>query len=151
MGFEKKTFSEIDGCRLYKILKLRSDVFVVEQACPYPDMDGNDFDAIHIYIESGEDIEAYCRILQKGVTFPEAAIGRVVVNPGHRGKGLARELMEYAMRYVGEVLNESRIMLSGQSYLKTFYESLGFRAVSDEYLEDGIPHYDMLYVAEERG
>lgn len=145
MEIKVKLFSELSVKTLYEILKLRSDIFVVEQECPYSDMDGNDCDAIHLYVEEGENIAAYCRILKKGVTFPKAAIGRVVVGREYRGKGLARELMEYAMRYVCEELGESSIMLSGQSYLKAFYESLGFKAVSDEYLEDGIPHYDMLY------
>lgn len=145
MNYSVRWFQELDNETLYNILKLRGDVFVVEQECAYPDIDGKDLDALHIVIESGKEICACCRILPKGVNFPSVTIGRVVVHPNRRREGLGRELVQYAMRYILEEMQADSIMLAGQVYLREFYKSLGFKVVSEDYLEDGIPHCNMLY------
>jgi len=142
-----KTFDELSAAEVYNILRLRSEVFVVEQECPYPDADGNDFDAVHLYISVEDEIAAYCRVLKPGVVFPSVAIGRVVTRKKYRGFGHARRLMGCAFAYVKNEMNEKKIMISAQAYLKRFYGSLGFDVVSEDYLEDGIPHCDMLYCA----
>jgi ElaA protein len=90
-------------------------------------------------------VVAYLRVLEKGVSYPEISIGRVLVTEGNRRKGLARELMEIAIDFIKKDLGENRIRISGQLYLQAFYESLGFQTVSEVYLEDDIPHVEMLY------
>lgn len=139
-----RKFSELTLEQLYRILKLRSEVFVVEQTCPYLDPDGLDEGAIHFFIEEEGKILAYCRVLEKGVSFPEVAIGRVLADPAARGKGLSRKLMESAIRYIIETMGETEIQIAAQAYLIDFYGSFGFKTVSEVYLEDDIPHVNMI-------
>lgn len=145
MGLFIKKMEELTRLELYRILKLRSEVFIVEQNCVYLDPDGADEGAHHIFIEEKGEILAYCRVLGKGVSFPEIAIGRVVVNSTVRGKGYSKTLMKAAMDFIEKELSENKIQIAAQSYLTSFYGSLGFKAISDEYLEDGIPHINMIY------
>lgn len=140
-----KNFGELDREELYEILKLRSDVFIVEQNCAYPDCDGKDRFAHHLYVEKNGHLVGYLRILNKGQTFDQVAIGRVAVREDYRGIGLARHMMNKAMLFIREYLHETEIRLSAQQYMTGFYESLGFSAISEGYLEDGIPHIDMAY------
>lgn len=148
MEWKLKKFEELTGEEVYKILKLRTEVFIVEQECPYQDSDNKDIDAYHLYLEENGEIAAYSRILKRGVSFDEAAIGRVLVNKKYRGKGLAKEMMLKAIQVMEETFNEIEIKIQAQAYLIHFYESVGFKGVSDQYLEDDIPHIDMLYKKE---
>ena len=134
---------ELSPRDLYDMLKLRVDVFVVEQKCPYPELDGKDLDALHLRLLSGKQLVGSARIRKPAKTDPAARIGRVVVAPEHRGKKLGDRLMVEAIAQCGRLYPESPIKLSAQSQLLRFYESFGFVPVSEEYLEDEIPHVDM--------
>ena len=140
-----KNFEELSGKEVYEIGKLRSEVFVVEQTCPYLDLDGKDYQCLHLYFynEEQEEIVCYCRIIPKGLSYSTVSIGRVLTNRKYRGKNYARKMMKEAIKIVKENLGESVITLGGQNYLREFYSSLGFVAISDVYDEDGIPHVDM--------
>ncbi|MCI7302976.1 GNAT family N-acetyltransferase [Ihubacter massiliensis] len=140
-----KKFHELSTEELYQILKLRSDVFVVEQKCAYPDCDGKDRHAHHLFVEQNNHIVGYLRILEKGQTFDAIAIGRVAVDPDYRGIGLARHMMNKALLFINEYLYEKQVKISAQQHLTKFYESVGFLPISESYLEDGIPHIDMEY------
>lgn len=140
-----KKYKDLTIEELYNILKVRNEVFVVEQKCPYQDCDGKDQFSYHLFSEDNKKIVAYCRIVEKGVSYDEISIGRVLVIEKYRSKGIARELLINAIRFAEETLNETTIRISGQVYLKDFYKSLDFKEVSDVYLEDNIPHIEMLY------
>lgn len=145
MNWKIKSFEELKNKELYNILNLRSEVFVVEQECPFNDCDGNDENCYHLYLEENEEILAYLRIVQKGISYDEMSIGRVVVSKGARGRGIARKLMLKGIEFIEKELNENEIRISAQAYLVDFYKSLGFEEVSEVYLEDNIPHVEMLY------
>lgn len=140
-----KTFQELTVDELYDILKLRSEIFVVEQTCVYNDLDGLDKDAVHLFHKKNEKIVAYARLLKPGTRFPDFSIGRVVVKQSERGKGLGIELMEAAKNYLIHELGATKIKISAQSYLQKFYENLGFEIVTEMYFEDGIPHFGMMH------
>lgn len=137
-----KRFDELTVPELYEIMKLRVDVFVVEQNCPYPELDGKDQGAFHVFFRDEEGIQAYLRVLGPGVSFPEASLGRVISRK--RRCGLGSRLLEEGVRTAGEKFGAKVIRIEAQSYAKTFYEKAGFRQVSEEFLEDGIPHIEML-------
>ena len=147
MRWENLAFAELSRERLYELLKLRVDVFVVEQACAYPELDGKDTLAETRHLlgldEQGE-IAAYARILAPGVSYPQASIGRVIVAPSARGAGVAKPLMLEAIAIASQAWPAQGIQIGAQEYLKGFYQGVGFRPVSEVYLEDGIPHLDML-------
>ncbi|RKD34386.1 GNAT family N-acetyltransferase [Thermohalobacter berrensis] len=145
MEWKIKHFNELTTNGLYEIIKQRINVFVVEQKCPYFECDDKDLDSYHIYATDNNEIVAYARIIPPGVSYKEASIGRVLVKKDYRGNGLGRSLMERAIKYIIDELREDRIRISAQEYLLNFYKSLGFKAVSGTYLEDGIPHIEMLY------
>lgn len=145
MCFEFKKFSDLSLNELYDILQLRSEIFVVEQNCVYNDLDGLDKDSVHQFMRKDGEIIAYSRLLKPGTRFSEYSIGRVVVKQSERGTGLGFEMMEKAKRYLVNELGATKIKISAQSYLQQFYESLGFEIVTEMYLEDGIPHFGMLY------
>jgi ElaA protein len=145
LNWELKKFKELKVEEIYKILELRNEVFIVEQKCAYQDCDGKDENAYHLYLQDNGKIIAYLRILKKGVSFDEISIGRVLVNKNYRGKGISREMMLKAISFIELNLNEKEIKIQAQSYLVNFYKSLGFKETSNEYLEDNIPHIDMLY------
>ncbi|KAB2677041.1 GNAT family N-acetyltransferase [Bacillus sp. PR5] len=128
---------------LYAMLKLRVDVFVVEQKCPYPEIDGKDFEAYHLRILDGEELAASLRVLPPEQAGKPVKIGRVVVAPDYRGYKLGQRLMKEAIEFAHDRFPGIAIELGGQSHLQKFYGSFGFEAISDEYLEDGIPHVDM--------
>lgn len=139
------SFDEISVKLLYEILRLRQEVFVVEQNCPYLDCDRNDFRCWHFigFDDSGE-VMAYARILPKGRVYPDAAaIGRVVTSPVIRGKGYGRVLMEQAIRQTEMLTGNALVRISAQTHLAPFYGSLGFVSTGKEYLEDNIPHTEM--------
>lgn len=140
-----KTFQELTVDELYDILRLRSEIFVVEQNCVYNDLDGLDKDAVHLFHKKEEKIVAYARLLKPGTRFADFSIGRVVVKESERGTGLGIELMEAAKNYIISELGARKIKISAQSYLQRFYENLGFEVITEMYLEDGIPHYGMVF------
>lgn len=144
MNWYIKQFQELSNEELYSLLKARVDVFVVEQECPYEEIDNMDQEAVHYFAKIDGKIAALVRILPKNTTYEEVAIGRVLVPKEFRGQGLARQVMERAIAFVYEEWKETRIKLQAQTYLQSFYESLGFVQVSDVYEEDQIPHIDML-------
>lgn len=136
------------AAELYALLRLRVDIFVVEQACAYPELDGRDEAALHLRLLVDGDTAAYARLWRPQGEPPR--IGRVLVAPAHRGRRLGEALMREAMNACGEHFPGEPIALSAQSHLERFYRSLGFSPISDEYVEDGIPHIDMLRPAGER-
>lgn len=140
-----KEFTELTTQELYEILQLRVNVFVLEQQCFYPEIDGRDYQSYHLYLENFGRIQGYLRIPKKGQTFDTISIGRLVVHPDYRGIGLAAHMMDKALMFITEHLGETHIKISAQQYLVSFYEKKGFRAISEGYLEDGIPHVDMEY------
>lgn len=145
MNFKIKKFSELTPDELYEILRIRNEVFVIEQTCIFQDCDEKDQRSYHLFgIDKGKII-AYLRILEKGVSYSEISIGRVLVDKKHRRKGFARDILLKAIDFIENNLNEKEIRISAQKYLVDFYESLGFVISSEMYLEDGIPHIDMFY------
>ena len=141
MDLTVKRFEELDINELYEILKLRVDVFVVEQNCPYPELDDKDKSAWHVYIREGGKITAYLRVLYPGVSFDTAAIGRVISK--RRRCGLGTTLLQEGIRVARERMNADAIKIEAQTYARAFYELQGFRQTSGEFLEDGIPHIEM--------
>lgn len=145
MNWEIKKFNELRGEEVYDILKLRSEVFVIEQQCIYQECDGKDNKSYHLFAKENGQIIAYLRILEKGVSYNEISIGRVLTDQKFRSKGLAKQMMLRAIEFIENCLNEKTIRISAQEYLLNFYSSLRFTKVSEGYLEDNIPHVEMLY------
>lgn len=144
MELKVKTFAQLSNTELYAILKLRVDVFVVEQACPYPEIDGRDEDSLHVWLEEDGEILAYLRVLDRGVESEYVSIGRVIA--ARRRQGLGSEIMKAGIRVAQEHFHAEAIYLEGQVYAQGFYENLGFRQISEPYLEDNIPHIKMLLI-----
>jgi ElaA protein len=142
-----KKFNELTTAELYAILQLRSEVFVMEQQCLYMDMDYKDQKSFHLMIYQDGKLAAYTRLLPAGVSFEEVSIGRVVVSPAFRGKGLGRPLMLQSIAGCYELFGKQPIRIGAQYYLKDFYHSLGFKQQSEVYLEDDIEHIEMLLEA----
>ncbi len=145
MNWELKKFNDLSIDELYEIFKIRSEVFVVEQSCPYQDLDSKDKKSWHLFARDNDKIIAYLRILPKGISYSEASLGRVLVKKNYRGRGISKEMMNKAINFVVNEMNEDKIRISAQAYLVDFYKSLGFEEKSDIYLEDDIPHLNMLY------
>ncbi len=139
-----KTYSELTTEDLYKILQLRSEVFVVEQDCVYQDIDGKDQKALHVMGFVDEELVAYTRCFDKGIYFEEASIGRVIVKQNHRKLNYGHEILEASIEEIRSRYNTEKIKLSAQQYLIKFYESHGFFSKGEGYLEDGIPHVAMV-------
>jgi len=139
-----KTFSELNTDELYQILRLRTEVFVVEQNCVYQDLDNKDQKAIHIYYKENDEIVAYTRIFKSGDYYKNPSIGRVVVSKNNRGKELGKKIMISSIEYIKKNLKGDKIELSAQKYLDKFYKDLGFYKTGKDYLEDGIPHQRMI-------
>lgn len=144
MNISIKNFKALSLEELYGILQLRSEVFVVEQDCVYQDLDGKDQKALHIIGTKDNEIVAYTRVFKPGDYFTEASIGRVVVKASERQYGFGYNIMIASIKAIQEHFNETTIKISAQTYLKKFYNSLGFKEVGEGYLEDGIPHIGML-------
>ena len=140
-----KSFEELSNSELYNILSLRMEVFVVEQNCPYQDADGKDLKSLHLmgFDENGNLI-AYSRIVPAGISFNEVSIGRVVSSPKFRGTGSGQALMQKSIEVIYQKYGTVSIHIGAQLYLKNFYEKFGFIQISEEYLEDNIPHIEML-------
>ena len=144
LNWTYKSFEELSKTELYTILRLRSEVFVVEQDCNYQDVDGKDLKCHHLMAWDGDNLVAYTRIVPPGVSFAEASIGRVLTNSRYRGIGAGITLMEKSIEKAHETHGKKPIRIGAQLYLKKFYESFGFVKDSDEYLEDEIPHIEMV-------
>lgn len=145
MNWKTYHFNELSVGKLYEILQLRVNVFVVEQECPYPELDGLDQESVHLEYEENGKVLAYARLVPAGVKYDIPSIGRVIVHPEARGRGLAKQLMTECMEYILSEWQAKEIQLQGQVYLQEFYQSFGFQSVSEAYDEDGIPHVDMKY------
>ncbi len=139
-----KTFQELTTNELYQLLQLRSEVFVVEQDCVYQDIDGKDDKALHVLGFKNDKLVAYTRIFKPGYYFDEASIGRVVVKENERKHQYGYDIMKASIDAIKNTYNETTIKISAQTYLKKFYNNLGFQEVGDGYLEDGIPHIGMI-------
>ena len=136
-----KHFTELSTEELFEIYKLRVSVFVVEQQCPYPEIDDADRTAYHIWLRDEDGIEAYARVLPKGTTFPTASIGRVIAVK--RRCGLGSKIVAAAINTAKEKFSAEKITIEAQVYARKLYENAGFVQTSEEFLEDGIPHVQM--------
>ena len=139
-----KVFDELTPNELYRIMQLRSEVFVVEQNCVFLDADNKDQQCLHCMGWWQDDLAAYTRIAPPGYIYRETSIGRVATSPAHRNKGFGRELMLQSLEICRLHFPNTDIKLGAQYYLKDFYASFGFIAVGDTYIEDGIKHIYML-------
>jgi len=139
-----KPFEALNVNELYDLLKLRSEIFVVEQNCVYLDLDGKDKKALHLMGEYEGKIVAYSRLFDAGISFDNASIGRVVVDANYRDKKWGHELMEVAIAEIKSNFGKDKITIGAQLYLKKFYESHGFVQTSEMYLEDDIEHIEMI-------
>ena len=138
-----KSFEELSKLELYKILRLRAEVFIVEQECVYQDVDDKDQKALHVILKKSEEIIGYTRLFWPGDYFKEASIGRVVISKKERHNNYGSELIKASILAISEKMKEKKIKISAQTYLKNFYNNLGFLESGKEYLEDGIPHIVM--------
>jgi len=143
------SFNDLTNTELYALLRLRQEVFAVEQTSIYLDLDGKDQAAIHMLCWQGDELLAYQRLLPPGLSYAESSMGRIVVNPAARGTRLGRDLVHRGIQHNLEQWPKQGIRISAQAYLQRFYEDLGFTAVGDKYSEDGIPHIQMQYQAQE--
>lgn len=144
MQVSVKTFDELTTSELYQLLRLRSEVFVVEQDCVYQDVDNKDQKALHVLGKKNGELAAYTRIFKPGDYFENTSIGRVVVAQDQRKYGLGKQIMQASLAVIEEKFPKQPIEISAQSYILKFYTELGFQAFGEEYLEDGIPHKRML-------
>ncbi|WP_269686264.1 GNAT family N-acetyltransferase [Flavobacterium lacustre] len=138
-----KSFEALSVHELYDLLRLRSEIFVVEQNCVYLDLDGKDKVALHLFGEFEGKIVAHARLFKAGISFENASIGRVTVAADYRDRKWGHDLMREAIAGILIHFGESQITIGAQLYLKKFYESHGFMQTSDMYLEDDIPHIEM--------
>ncbi|HEY4338047.1 MAG TPA: GNAT family N-acetyltransferase [Puia sp.] len=139
-----KPFSQLSTEELYAILRLRSEVFVVEQNCVFLDMDNKDHHCDHLMGWNGDQLAAYSRIVPAGISYVESSIGRIVTSPAARGAGIGRELLVNSIDHLYTLYGKRDIRIGAQYYLKKFYESFRFVQKGEIYLEDGIEHIEML-------
>jgi len=148
MGFswQIKHYSELSVDEFHDILQLRIEVFVVEQNCPYQEVDGKDKDSFHVICSDEKNqVCATARILPNGIYYPDdVAIGRVVVHKKNRGATLGHELMRESLAFISKQFGATSIRISAQEHLSNYYQSHGFIETGKAYLEDGIPHVEML-------
>ena len=144
MKFEIKKFNELTVEEMYEIAKSRFEVFVCEQkiVCEQ-DFDDKDKKCHHVMLKEEGRIVAYSRIVPKGLSYSSSSIGRVLVLESHRRKGIAQEMMKACMEFIKENLDDNKVILSAQLYVKSMYESVGFEAISEVYEEAEIPHIKM--------
>ncbi len=145
IDWQLKKFKELSPIKLYNIMSLRAEVFVIEQKCIYQDADGKDAQSFHLMgFDTADKLIAYARILPAGLSYKEVSIGRVVIPKKLRRKSIGKELMLKTLDSVKNIYGNVPIRISAHMYLKEFYTELGFVTVGDEYLEDNIPHLEML-------
>lgn len=145
ISFITKSFAELTNTELYQLLQLRNEVFIVEQTCPYPDLDNKDYKALHVLGKENDQIVAYARLLPQGISYDESSIGRVVSSAAVRKTGYGKLLMQYAIPETLRLFDTNQIVISAQHYLERFYSDLGFVSEGEVYLEDDIPHIQMRY------
>ncbi|MEZ5013182.1 MAG: GNAT family N-acetyltransferase [Chitinophagales bacterium] len=138
-------FHQLNVFELYGILRLRQEVFAIEQNCVYLDADGRDQFCEHIFgVDDAGKVIAYCRVVQPGVAFTEVSIGRIATHPEHRSTGLGKLLMEKALNFIEDKYGKVHIRIEAQCYLQKFYAHFGFHTIGEEYDLDGIPHIEMV-------
>jgi len=144
MVWHLKPFDELTTRELYSILQLRNEVFIVEQACPYQDLDNKDLKAWHLMGLKEGRLLAYARLLAPGISYSESSIGRIVSSPSERKTGMGKKLMTESIGQIKKLFQTDTIRIGAQQYLLHFYTSFGFVQVGEPYLEDNIPHIIML-------
>ena len=142
--WKRYDFSDFSSQELYDLLQLRSEVFVVEQDCVYQDIDGKDHKALHVLGYKNDLLVAYARCFKPGDYFKEASLGRVIIKENQRKYGYGHHLIKESITAINNVFNETVIRISAQSHLKKFYTAHGFIQDGEGYLEDGIPHINMV-------
>ncbi len=144
LEYEYKEYDDLLPREIFEIFKLRQDVFILEQECLYGDIDDIDLQAIHLLGKSGAKVLAYLRVIGPTIKRDMVSLGRVVIADSLRGENEAYNLMSRGIAICGGKYPGKNVFISSQTYLIQFYENLGFEKVSAEYLEDGIPHCDMV-------
>ena len=144
INFYTKNFEMLTTNELYEILRLRSEVFVVEQNCVYQDLDNKDQKALHILGYKNNTIVAYARVFKAGDYFKKASIGRIVVHSKYRNKQIGFKLVQTAIMVINVHFKQYDIAISAQEHLEKFYNNLAFMRIGKSYLEDGIPHIKMI-------
>lgn len=141
-----KDFDALSNRELHDLLRLRQDIFIVEQECPYTDIDGKDVETMHylLWDQEKDCLAAAIRVFLPEEGKNEARIGRVVTSERYRGRGLGRKIMSEGVEKLREISPGASVLLSAQAHLEAFYGSFGFTRVSEDYMEDGIPHLDMV-------
>jgi ElaA protein len=140
-----KHFVDLNQYELYDVFALRINVFVVEQNCPYPELDGKDKHCFHVIGEHEGEVVATARIIPAGISYPEVSIGRVATHANFRKKGLGHLIMKNCLEFIQTEFGKGSIRISAQAHLQNYYEKHDFKATGKEYLEDGIPHLEMLF------
>ncbi|MCB0514900.1 MAG: GNAT family N-acetyltransferase [Bacteroidetes bacterium] len=144
MLWKYKQFSLLNTFELYEIIRLRQEVFVVEQNCPYLDADGKDLESDHLMgFDYNSKLVAYARIVHPGISYNEISLGRVVTAPSHRRQELGILLMQTTLEKIYNEYGDVPVRISAQCYLENFYQKFGFQVVSEPYMEDDIPHVEM--------
>ncbi|CAG8999887.1 MAG: Protein ElaA [Candidatus Celerinatantimonas neptuna] len=145
LTWTEKYFNQLSNYELYQLMKLRVDVFVVEQQCPYPELDNHDYhpDLIHLLGFRGDELVAYARIIPAGLTYPTPSIGRVITSAAIRGQGIGQTLLEHAIASCQHHWPNQPITIGAQYHLMKFYQNFGFAPTGEPYLEDGIRHIKM--------
>ena len=144
LDFKVKTYESLTRDELYELLRLRAEVFVVEQDCVYQDVDNKDQEALHVLGYTDGVLVAYTRIFAPGKYFDQASIGRVLVHESYRKYKYGYDVMNVSIAAIQSHYDETTIKISAQTYLKKFYNNLGFEEIGERYLEDGIPHVGMI-------
>ena len=144
INWEFNDFSELTLETLYDIMRLRQEVFILEQNCPYLDADGKDIHSYHLlgYVDS--ELVAYLRLVKPGISYDELSFGRILTSKKIRGNGVGKILMEEGIKQSKIIYGNIPNRISAQKYLKKFYNEFGFKETNKEYLEDGIPHIEMI-------
>ena len=145
LSFYYRSYNDLTKRELFDIYFLRQEVFIVEQNCVYQDVDQKDHYSYHLMAYDNEILVAYLRIVHPGISYDEPSIGRVLTKIGYRGRGISKNIMQSAIQKVRDVYKHSNIRISAQEYLIPFYTSLNFESVGEVYLEDDIPHIEMMH------
>ena len=143
INWEFKNFSELTLESLYDIMRLRQEVFILEQNCPYLDADGKDIHSYHLLGYLNSELVAYLRLVMPGISYDELSFGRILTSKKIRGKGVGKLLMEEGIKQSKIIYGNIPNRISAQKYLKKFYNEFGFKEIGKEYLEDGIPHIEI--------
>jgi len=139
-----KHFDELSATEYHHILAIRTAIFVVEQNCPYQEVDTKDLKSYHVWGIADNKVVAVTRIVERGISYPEISIGRVAVDAAYRGSNVGNDLMNTTLQFIEQKLGKQPIRISGQEHLTSFYKRFNFEQVSGMYLEDDIPHVEML-------